>query len=60
MSMYAIDLIGLCSGMIIANHQLNYVTSKCQFQNGFLGGAAEDWGEDKWSNKQFLISNTFY
>lgn len=53
MSIYAIDLIELCSSMIIANHQLNYVAYKCQYQNGFLGGAAEDWGEDKWSNKQF-------
>lgn len=49
---FVLDLILLAATMIIANHQLNYIATKLQFQSGFIGNASGgDEQTGHWSNR---------
>ena len=55
LSIFALDVILFGVQMLIANHQLNYVAKKCEFQNGFLGtGSTSDRYGGYWSNGDFM------
>ena len=49
---FALDLIFLACTMIVANHQLGYVCSKLEYQNGFIGqNSSLNDSSLAWSNK---------
>ena len=51
---FILDLILLGATMIIANHQLNYIASKLQFQSGFIGGSENSKNETQWDNDKIF------
>lgn len=54
LSIFALDVVFFGVQMIIANHQLNYIAKKCEFQNGFLGNSSvSDRYSGYWANSDF-------